>query len=173
MTPAHCSLDGPTVIHRQTSRNSPLWLTCNQSHTLVASLMSLMASLVTTSRIQQCLNVLIDIYHEFRFFFVLLFCSVGNKTYYYYFWFSQNYSMHYFDGITYGSAWCKAEVQFDPSQRYRAGRLETSRSTSRNEDSPECEDLRWLPRWHSSYNIRESRYQGQGQVITSHSTCGM
>ena len=27
--------------------------------------MSLMASLVTTSRMQQCLHVLIDIYHEF------------------------------------------------------------------------------------------------------------
>ena len=32
---------------------------------LVASLMSLMASLVTTSRMQQCFNVLIDIHYEF------------------------------------------------------------------------------------------------------------
>ena len=32
---------------------------------LVDSMMSLMVSLVTTSRMQQCLNVLTDIYHEF------------------------------------------------------------------------------------------------------------
>ena len=41
--------------------------------TLVASLMSLMASLVTTSRMQQCFNVLIDIYHEFL---LLFYCCV-------------------------------------------------------------------------------------------------
>ena len=40
---------------------------------LVASLMSLMASLVTTSRMQQCFNVLIDIYHEFL---LLFYCCV-------------------------------------------------------------------------------------------------
>ena len=38
-----------------------------------ASLMSLMASLVTTSRMQQCFNVLIDIYHEFL---SLFYCCV-------------------------------------------------------------------------------------------------
>ena len=36
---------------------------------LVASLMSLMASLVTTSRMQHCFNVLTDIYHEFLLLF--------------------------------------------------------------------------------------------------------
>ena len=36
---------------------------------MVASLMSLMASLVTTSRMKQCFNVLIDIYHEFLLLF--------------------------------------------------------------------------------------------------------
>ena len=41
--------------------------------TLVASLMSLMASLVTTSRMQQCFNVPIDIYHEFL---LLFYCCV-------------------------------------------------------------------------------------------------
>ena len=35
--------------------------------------MSLMASLVTTSRMQQCFNVLIDIYHEFL---LLFYCCV-------------------------------------------------------------------------------------------------
>ena len=43
--------------------------------------MSLMASLVTTSRMQQCFNVLIDIYYEFQ----LLLIYVGNKSYYYYY----------------------------------------------------------------------------------------
>ena len=41
--------------------------------TLVASLMSLMASLVTTSRMQQCFNVPIDSYHEFL---LLFYCCV-------------------------------------------------------------------------------------------------
>ena len=41
--------------------------------TLVASLMSLMATLVTTSRMQQCFNVRIDICHEFL---LLFYCSV-------------------------------------------------------------------------------------------------
>ena len=41
--------------------------------TLVASLMSLMASLVTTSWMQQCCNVLIDICHEFL---LLFYCCV-------------------------------------------------------------------------------------------------
>ena len=40
---------------------------------LVASLMSLMASLVTTSRMQQCFNVPIDSYHEFP---LLFYCCV-------------------------------------------------------------------------------------------------
>ena len=40
---------------------------------LVASLMSLMASLVTTSRMQQCFNVPIDSYHEFL---LLFYCCV-------------------------------------------------------------------------------------------------
>ena len=40
---------------------------------LVASLMSLMASLVTTSRMQQCFNVLIDICREFL---LLFYCYV-------------------------------------------------------------------------------------------------
>ena len=40
---------------------------------LVASLMSLMASLVTTSRMQQCFDVFIDIYHEFL---LLFYCCV-------------------------------------------------------------------------------------------------
>ena len=40
---------------------------------LVASLMSFMASLVTTSRMQQCPDVLIDIYHEFL---LLFYCRV-------------------------------------------------------------------------------------------------
>ena len=53
----------------------------NTKTKLVASLMSLMASLVTTSRMQQCFNVPIDSYHEFLL--LLLLCSVGNKTYYY------------------------------------------------------------------------------------------
>ena len=35
--------------------------------------MSLMASLVTTSRMQQCFNLLIDIYHEFM---LLFYCCV-------------------------------------------------------------------------------------------------
>ena len=39
----------------------------------VASSMSLMASLVTTSRMQQCFNVFIDIYHEFL---LLFYCCV-------------------------------------------------------------------------------------------------
>ena len=39
----------------------------------VASLLSLMASLVTTSWMQQCFNVLIDIYHEFL---LLFYCCV-------------------------------------------------------------------------------------------------
>ena len=52
---------------------------------MVASLISLMATLVTTSRVQQCFDVLIDICHEFLFLF-FLFCSVGNKTYYYYYY---------------------------------------------------------------------------------------
>ena len=47
---------------------------------LVASFMSLMASLVTTSRMQQCFNVLIDICHEFLLLFIVVFC-------YYYSWF--------------------------------------------------------------------------------------
>ena len=41
--------------------------------TLVTSLMSLMASLVTTSRIQQCFKLLIDIYYEFL---LLFYCCV-------------------------------------------------------------------------------------------------
>ena len=42
---------------------------------LVASLMSLMASLVTTSRMQQCFNVLIDSYRDFLLlFFFVVFC---------------------------------------------------------------------------------------------------
>ena len=47
---------------------------------LVASLMSLMASLVTASRIQQCFNVLIDICHEFILLFIVVFyyyCSLS------------------------------------------------------------------------------------------------
>ena len=40
---------------------------------LDARLMSLIASLVTISRMQQCLNVLIDIYHEF---ILLFYCCV-------------------------------------------------------------------------------------------------
>ena len=40
---------------------------------MVASLMSLMASLVTTSRMQQCFNVPIDSYHEFL---LLFYCCV-------------------------------------------------------------------------------------------------
>ena len=36
---------------------------------LVGSLMSLMASLVTTSRMQQCFNVPIDNYHEYMLLF--------------------------------------------------------------------------------------------------------
>ena len=40
---------------------------------LVASLMSLMASLVTTSRMQQCFKALVDIYHEFL---LLFYCCV-------------------------------------------------------------------------------------------------
>ena len=47
----------------------------NQFRTVhsVASLMSPMASLVTTIRMQQCFNVLIDIYHEFL---LLFYCYV-------------------------------------------------------------------------------------------------
>ena len=77
-TPAHCNdqscrtnsdpTSNPLEIHRFG------WPVINHIHTLVASLMNLMASLVTTSRIQQCFNVLIDIYHEFVFFF--FYCSV-------------------------------------------------------------------------------------------------
>ena len=45
----------------------------NGNEMLVASRMSFMASLVTTSRMQQCLNVLIDICHEFM---LLFYCCV-------------------------------------------------------------------------------------------------
>ena len=53
---------------------------------LVASLMSLTASLVTTSRMQQCLNVMCIswIYKVFSLPVSLLY-SVENKTYYYYY----------------------------------------------------------------------------------------
>ena len=46
--------------------------------------MSLMVSLVTTSRMQQCFNVLIDIYHEFLLLFyccVLLEINLTTNTY--------------------------------------------------------------------------------------------
>ena len=49
------------------------WIGLHGSILLVASLMSLMASLVTTSRLQQCFGVLIDIYHEFL---LLFYCCV-------------------------------------------------------------------------------------------------
>ena len=47
-----------------------LWI---RSIGVTASLMSLMASLVTTSRMQQCFNVLIDSYQEFL---LLFYCCV-------------------------------------------------------------------------------------------------
>ena len=50
-----------------------------------ASLMSLMASLVTTSRMQQCFNVLIDIYLEFLLlFYCCVLLEIKLTTYYYY-----------------------------------------------------------------------------------------
>ena len=53
------------------------WCPCIKTRcllcTLVASLMSLMASLVTTSRMQRCFNVPIDSYHEFL---LLFYCCV-------------------------------------------------------------------------------------------------
>ena len=51
---------------------------------LVASLMSLMASLLTTSPMQQCFNVLIDICHEF----LLLFHYLPKFTFWQVCWFN-------------------------------------------------------------------------------------
>ena len=58
------------------------------SHVLVASLMSLTASLVTTSRMQQCFNVMCVscVYKVFSVPVSLLY-SVENKTYYYYYYY--------------------------------------------------------------------------------------
>ena len=55
----------PTTPHPPPPTPTPYFALQILLCTLVASLMSLMASLVTTSRMQQCFNVLIDIYHEF------------------------------------------------------------------------------------------------------------
>ena len=46
---------------------------------------ALSASLVTTSRMQQCFNVLIDIYHEFLLlFYCCVLLEIKLTTYYYY-----------------------------------------------------------------------------------------
>ena len=52
---------------------APIVLSLNLVCTLVASLVGLMASLVTTNRIQHCFNVPIDSYHEFL---LLFYCCV-------------------------------------------------------------------------------------------------
>ena len=52
----------------------------HRSLTLVASLMSLMASLVTTSLMQQCFNVLIDIYHGFLLLFYCVLLEIKPTT---------------------------------------------------------------------------------------------
>ena len=62
--------------------------------TLVASLMSLMASLVPTSRMLKCTYW----YLPWISVIVLLLCPVGNKTYYYYYYYyyyHQHYCCHY------------------------------------------------------------------------------
>ena len=58
----------PSTKHTKASTTCVLlWM--HDIDTLVASLMSLPASLVTTSRMQQCFNVLADIYHELLLLF--------------------------------------------------------------------------------------------------------
>ena len=64
---------GPNVFFVVCCNFLLYWSVTSFFQTLVASLMSLMASLVTTSRMQQCFNVLIDIYHEFL---LLFYCCV-------------------------------------------------------------------------------------------------
>ena len=64
---------GFTPITNRVCQGRGLWHRGVVCITLVASLMSLMASLLTTSRIQQCFNVLIDICHEFL---SLFYCCV-------------------------------------------------------------------------------------------------
>ena len=66
---------GPEHIQDWYLKGQPIYSSTRECSylSLVASLMSLKASLVTTSQMQQCFNILIDIHHEFL---LLFYCCV-------------------------------------------------------------------------------------------------